>query len=104
MRDVIQEMLKAEAEAKRIVAEAETEAERIRTEARRQAQQLLDQSRAEARAEADRIADGASRRSEDERQAAIARAAETIEAGLRMDEQLRTRAVEGIGRCVCGET
>ena len=104
MRDVIQKMLEAEAEAKRIVAGAEAEAERIRADARRQAHQLTDQARAETRTDTDRIAEEAAGRSDSQRRAAIADAAKTIDDGLHLDEPLRTRAVETVVRRVCGST
>ena len=59
MRNVIQQVMEAEAEAKRMVAAAEEEAEGILANARREAQQILEDGRREACAEADRIRDAA---------------------------------------------
>lgn len=102
MRDVIQKMLVAEAEAKRIVAQAEGEAERTRAEARRQAQQLADQVRDETRAEVDAAIEEAVQQADRERQQRLAKAAGNIEADLRLDEKRQADAVEVVVRCVRG--
>ena len=104
MRDVIQNMLDAEAEAKRITQAAEEEGERLRGEARAEIQALTDRSREETRNEADRIVATAVAEAERQRKDRIARAADRIEAEVRLDETLRRGAVEAVVRAVIGKS
>ena len=102
MRDVIEKMLQAEAEAKRIVAQAEVDAEQIRAESRHRAQDLAEKVRLEAHDEAAAIVRQASEEAEKEKQARIARAAKVIDGEVRMDDEFRAGAVEAVVRCVRG--
>jgi len=104
MRDVIQKMLEAEAEARRIVAAAEAEAERLHADARQQGQQLADKVRADTRAEADAIIEQACREAQHERQNRLDQASTSIEAEIQLDETSRAAVVEGVVRCVCGRS
>jgi len=103
MRDVIQKMLEAEAEAKRIVAEAEAEADRIRAEARRQAQHLLETARRQARDEADRLIAEADEQADRDRGSGLSLAAERIEQEVGIDPERRREAVETVVRAVAAE-
>ncbi len=103
MRDVIQKMLEAEAEAQRIVSEAGTEADRIRTDARRRAQQRAEKTREEARAEADRLIAEAENQARRDRDEALRRAAEATEQEVRIDPDRRREAVDAVVRAVVGE-
>ena len=104
MRDVIQKMLEAEAQAKRLVAEAEAEADRIRADARRQAPQRAEAIRADARAESDRLGREAADAADRDRADALRRAAEAIDREVHLDDQARARAVERVVRAVTGQT
>lgn len=63
MRDVIQKVIAAEAEGRRIVEAAKTEAERISSDAQKKAQDIVARARQEARAEAERMVEAAVHRS-----------------------------------------
>ena len=102
MRNVIQKVLEAEAEAKRLVEAAKAEAEDTLCQARKQAQELLAQGRREARAEAERIVEAALKEAEHEKQERLARAAAEIKTQIHLDEAMTRRAVEGVVWCVCG--
>jgi len=103
MRDVIQRMLDAEAQANRIIAEAEAQADRIRADARRQAHERAEAIRADARAEADRLVREAADEADRDRADALRRAAETIDREVRLDDRARARAVEAVVRAVTGQ-
>ena len=103
MRDVIQSMVQAEAEAKRIVAAAEAEAERIVAEARKTAQPIVEQARARTREEAGRIVEAAAREAEREKKERLAAATAQIDAQVRLDDSLRRAAVEAVVKAVCGK-
>jgi len=103
MRDVIEKMLAAEAEAKRLVADAEAEADRIRADARRQAQERADTIRTEARAEADRLVHEAAEAADRDRAEALRRATETIDREIHLDDEARARAVDLVVWAVTGQ-
>jgi vacuolar-type H+-ATPase subunit H len=103
MRDVIQGMVQAETEAKRIVAAAKAEAERLVAEAHKQAQGLAQQVLAGTRDEAARIVEAASREAEREKKDRLAKATAEVEKEVRMDESLRRDAVEAVVKAVCGK-
>jgi len=103
MRDVIQKMLEAEAEAKRLLSEAEAEADRIRADARRRAQRLVETARQEARDEADRLHAEAAEQAGRDRDAGLSRAAQRIEQEVGIDPERRREAVETVVRAVAGE-
>lgn len=102
MREVIQRVIAAEAEAKRIVAAAQAEAEQIAAEARNRTDTLVAHARADANAEAERIVDAAVRDAELEKQEQLARIAAEIEAQIRLDDPVRECVIAGALRCVCG--
>lgn len=102
MRDVIQRMLEAEAEAKRLTEQAEAEAERLRAEARRQVQDLMEQVRRQTRADVDRIIAAALEQAQQEKQTRLAQADAAMDSEVRIDESMRRSAVEAIVRAVCG--
>ncbi len=103
MRDVVQKVIEAEAEAKRLVQAAQAEAERILAEAQNQGQQLITRARQEARTEAERMVEAAVRAAEQEKQKRLAHLAAEIESSLRLDEATRRHAVAAAIRCVCGK-
>ncbi|MDE3068271.1 MAG: hypothetical protein KGJ60_12055 [Verrucomicrobiota bacterium] len=104
MRDVIQKVIEAEAEAKRLVQAARIEAERMESTARKQAQDLVAQARQEARWEAEKILEAATQEAEQERKERLAGATARIETQVRLDDPTLQRAAEAAARCVCGVT
>lgn len=102
MREVIQTVLEAEAEARRMVEAGRGEGACIVSEAQRQAEELLAQAGRQARMEAEGIVAAAVQVAEREKRDRLARAARDIEAEVRLDETTRVRAVEAVVRCVCG--
>lgn len=103
MRDVIQRVIAAEAEAKRIIEAAKTEADRISSDAQKKGQHLVAQARQEARAEAERMLEAAIHGAEREKQERLACIAAEIETQVCLGETIRQRAVAGAVRCVCGQ-
>lgn len=103
MRDVIQRVIAAEAEAKHIVEAANTDRERISSDAQEKGQQLVAQARLEARDEADQMVETARLEAEREKQARLACVAADIETQVRLEETAKQRAVEAALRCVCGK-
>ena len=102
IREVIQSVIEAETQAKRLVAAAKAEAEVILPQAEKQSQELLRSVQQETRAEVERLAEEATRQAEREKNECLAHAAAGIEAEVRLDEISRQRAVESILLCVCG--
>ena len=104
MRDVIQRIIAAEAEAKRIVEIAVAEAERISSEARKQGEHLVAQARLEANLEAERMLEVSLGEAEREKQKRLAGVSAEIEAQVCLDSSTRERAIAGAIRCVCGRS
>jgi vacuolar-type H+-ATPase subunit H len=102
MRDVIQKVIKAEGEAKRILQEAQAEAERILADAQKQAHDLLFRRRQEVRVEAERIMAAAIQEAEREKKERLGRAATEIETKVCLEEATKQSAVETVVRFVCG--
>jgi vacuolar-type H+-ATPase subunit H len=102
MREVIQKMVEAEVEAKRILDAATAEAEHLLGEARRQAQGLLEQSRREAKAAAARVVEAAVQEAEREKTDRLAREIAAVEAKTSLDDATRRAAVEAVVRLVTG--
>jgi len=104
MRDVIQKMLEAEAEAKRLLADAEAASERLLADARQKAQHGVELARTEGRAEADRILETARQEADRERDERVRQAAAAIQTEITVDEAVHRRGVEAVVRAVCGKS
>ncbi|MCX5684693.1 MAG: hypothetical protein NT049_13535 [Planctomycetota bacterium] len=103
MREVIQKMVEAEGDAKRLLDEAKTAADRLLGEARRQAQGLLEQSRGEAKAAAAKVVESAVQEDEREKKERLAREIAAVEAETRMDDAVRRAAVEAVVKAVSSQ-
>jgi vacuolar-type H+-ATPase subunit H len=103
MREVIQKMVEAESEAKRVLQAATAEADHVLADARRQAQGLLEQSRREARAEAARTVEAAVQQAEREKKDLLAKEIVAVETETRLDDATRRAAVEAVVRVVSGQ-
>ena len=102
MREVIQKIIEAEGEAKRLVEATRAKGERLLSKAQKQAQELTARVEREVRVEAERILATASEEAEREKRKELARTAAEIESQIRLDEAAQQRAVEAVGRCGCG--
>ena len=102
MRDVIQSVIAAEAEAKGLVAAARAEADRLSAAAQKSSQDLVARARQEARIEAERIVEAAVNEAGREKQERLTRVAAEIETQVRLEGIPRQQAVEAALRCVCG--
>ena len=103
LREVIQRVTEAEAEAKRFVAAATAEAERIVSDANKQGEQLVAQARQEAKAEVNRLVEAAILGAEWEKQERLACLAAEIKEQVCLTETNRQRAVAGSVRGGCGK-
>jgi len=104
MREVIQKMVEAEGEAKRILDAAKAEADRLMGDARRQAQGLIEQSRREAKAAAAKVVEAAVQTAEREKKDRLSREIAAVEAETRLDDATRRAAVEAVVRLVSGQS
>ena len=102
MREVIQKVLEAEGEAKRLVTAAHAEAEAILSKAQKQSQELLGRVQQEARAEAERIVEAGTLEAEQEKKQRLEGAGAEIETQVRLEGTIQQRAMESVIRCVCG--
>jgi vacuolar-type H+-ATPase subunit H len=102
MRDVIQRIIAAEAEARQRVQAANSEAERILSEARKRAQELVAAARQTARLDAEKMLATTLQTAAAEKKERLAHAAAEIETQVRVDEATARQAVEAVTRCVCG--
>ena len=102
MREVIQKLVDAEAEARRMIEAARTEAATIVSDARRAAEEGAAQSRVDTRAEAEKAVQSAVLEARQEAQQRLARAAADIESEVRVDPAVQQRLVDAAVRCVCG--
>jgi vacuolar-type H+-ATPase subunit H len=102
MREVIQQIIATEDEAKAMVEAAGAHAERILSEARKKGQDMVERARQEARVEAESIVEAAVSDAEREKEATLALARTEIENRIQLDGESNRQAVEGVVRCVCG--
>ena len=102
MRDVIQRVIAAEAEAKKMVQSARSEAEQILSAAQSQAQAITAMARREAQLEAGAMLAAATRDAALTKQSRLASFAAEIENQVHLDAVTRQQAVAVVVRCVCG--
>jgi vacuolar-type H+-ATPase subunit H len=102
MRDVIQKVIAAEAEAKQKVLSAQAEVQRLVNEARKLAQEKKETARQTAQLESDKIMASAISSAEAGKQKQLAQAAADIAMQVRLDADTARQAVAAVVRCVCG--
>ncbi len=103
MRDVIQSVVEAEAEARRIIESARAEADRTLAEAQEQVQRTLSQARDEGRAASEKVIQTAVQQAL-ERKAELLRNAEIgMRESTRIDPALKERIIDAVVQCVRGE-
>lgn len=101
MQDVIQRIIAAESEARRIVESAKSEADRILSDAQKKGHDIIEQARTRALLESDEIVKAAVKKAEQEKQLHLADAVIEIEKQIRLEPRTKQLAVEGVIRCVC---
>lgn len=102
MLDVIKEVIAAETEARRVLADTRIKGDGILADARKRARELLDQSLARAKSEASALSTAAMEEAGLETAAMIERARAGIESQVRLDDAVMRAAVEAVVRCVRG--
>jgi vacuolar-type H+-ATPase subunit H len=102
MRDVIQQIIATESEAKTAVETARVEADRILSDARKKGQNILERARQEAAVEAETIVKTAVEAAEREKKKRLTHAVAEIEKQIHLDQNSRQLAVKGVVQCVCG--
>lgn len=102
MHDVVELVLQAEGESKRILDDAQAEAERIVAEARSKAQDIVQTTRRETVAQAEEIVGNAERNAQRDKEEQLAQAAVEIDNVAHLSEQSTENAIQAILRCVCG--
>lgn len=103
MRDVIQKIVAAENQAKRIIEEGRAEADCILSEARRQAQDISMKAYQDAGRDAQEIIAEAAREAQGGRQRNIEKALVSIEQEVVIEEDLKRKIIEKIVRRVTGK-
>ncbi|NLF22271.1 MAG: hypothetical protein GX590_03835 [Lentisphaerae bacterium] len=102
MRDVIEKVIQAEAEARAIVADAEREAEALLQKARTEAQRLREQDRVAVLAEQDRLVAEALEEAGRQCRRQIEAFAQDLKNRVRLDAATRQRAVQQVVEFVRG--
>lgn len=101
MQDVIQRIIAADSEARRIVESAKDEADRILSDAQKKGRDIVEQARARALLESEAIMTAAAKKAEQEKQLRLAEAVIEIEKQIRLEPRTKKWAIEGVIRCVC---
>ncbi|HEV2328917.1 MAG TPA: hypothetical protein VGY56_09045 [Verrucomicrobiae bacterium] len=102
MRDVIEKVMAAEAEGRRLVEAARKDAEQILANARAERRILLERATRESRLEAENILATAGDEARREKAESLACAADEVEKEIRLDETTRQHLVEAAVRCLRG--
>ncbi|HEU5395891.1 MAG TPA: hypothetical protein VFV81_01900 [Verrucomicrobiae bacterium] len=102
MRDIIQQVVTTEAEAKQLLDAARSRAEEQVAEARRRAREQVEQARREADREAAALLDAAETQAATEKASRLASATVEINAGIRPDGALVQELIRAAARCVGG--
>ncbi len=102
MREVIEKVMAAEAEAKRLLSHAQQEAEAIVQQARQDAMQFTEQRRKDARLEAERMVAEAETAALVQKQRQIGQIAEALQSGLQLDAADHQRAVKVVVETLSG--
>jgi vacuolar-type H+-ATPase subunit H len=103
MREVIQGLLEAEAEARHMVESARQEADALVADAEKRCRELAAEARQAARAEAVQTIDAAVEAAQLEKSKQLEKAAADIDRQTRIDEATRERLAQAVVRCLCGE-
>lgn len=104
MREVLQQLIATEEEARGIVTAAHQTGDKLVQEAQAKAAQLLEHARAETRLEAERVLQSAMASTMAEERELLARADAEIESELKVDPGKRQCAVRAVVQCVFGQS
>lgn len=102
MREVIQQVIAAETEAKQVVQAARIEAGQLLASTRAQAREVIEAAQREAKLESERILAAAETDAIREKAEQLARAAKEIEMNIRLDAETARTIAEAAVRCVLG--
>jgi vacuolar-type H+-ATPase subunit H len=102
MKEIIQELLEVEKQARQIVADAETAASQRLAAARAEAQKLADQRRLEATEEAHRLVAQAVQQAKDQKQTRLDEARTHNRVAARIPDDPARQAIEIVCRAVMG--
>lgn len=103
MREVIQQLVAVEFEARQIVQAAQAAADRILTDAQQQALEMVARGREEAHAAGETLLATAIANADRDKVVRLAAASEKIDAEVRLDEEAVEQIVTEIVRCItCG--
>lgn len=94
MREVIEKVMAAEAEAKSLLSHAQQEAEALVQQARQQALQVAEQRRKDVRLEAERMVAEAETAALVQKRSQIGQIADALQSGLQLDAADHRRAVK----------
>jgi len=100
MTDPVEQLLRVEQQAKRIIAQATDEASEIVERARTAAQKLIAEARDRSRAEAEKIISRAKVQAEQSREEALCRASEQSPDERDVDEEKFRRAVDHVVKVI----
>jgi len=103
MSDVVQMVLVAETESKRILQEAQDTADQLLTDARRKAQAIVQTNRRETMQQVDALVAEAEQAAFKEKQERLAEAEQQIESAVQLEGPAAQSAIEMVSRCVCAE-
>ena len=103
MREVIQQVIAAEEEAKSILAKARSERDLTMADAQRQARGLMEQASQEARIESEKMLAAAQQAADRERQQRLSRSTDEIETQVRIEDATMQCAARAVVQCVCGK-
>lgn len=104
MREVIQKVIAAEAEATELLKTAKAEAEALIRQARVDALQKTEQSHREAQVEADRLIAEAEANAIEAQRQSIEQYVRDLQATIRLDDEAHRRAVQAVVDTVLGST
>lgn len=102
MRDVIQGVIEAEGEARRIVEAAHQEKERLIGAAQSQALATLARARVETRVEAEKIIESNVQQGQAEKKRRLEKAEFEIRATMQLDDLTRDQIVDAVVQCIYG--
>jgi vacuolar-type H+-ATPase subunit H len=101
MREIIQSLVAAEAEAQRIVQSGQEEAERLLAEAEKRAQTILSTARSEARLEGERLVRAAVEESQESKRQQLQKARAEIQERVQLDAPTREALIQAVVGFVC---
>jgi len=103
MREIIEKVMSAEADAQQLVRVAQAESARILEQARQQARDHIEKASQQARKEAVQILAMAETEAVKEKDILLARAREEVNRSIQLDENKKQQVIAAALRCFCGK-